>query len=357
MATKLKGIRRTGSGWQCYVRIAGEFRSKHFPPDTDVADLKDWIATQKARHQLKDELARPVPVPAGTLAADATAYLEAVRAMRSIKDRRYHVGLWVAALGPLRPRSDITTIEIRGVLADWRDQGLSLASLNRRRTALLHLWTTLDGKSQPSPVRDVPRFREHARPLVLPTVPQALKAIHAVRGRTASQARLLVLLWTGWPAAQLMRLTPEDIDWRRRTALVRGRQKGTGTRDKRLPLLPHAVAALKALKASAGFGPFSTSALHSTLHRACDATGVSRFHPYALRHLFLSTVAASAKDDRVVAELGMHTSLSQTRRYTEQSVAPRLSAGLAKVGAKVARFGVRRAKSKKSAKKRHTTPA
>src|SRR6185295_12121548 len=37
---------------------------------------------------------------------------------------------------------------------------LSPSAVNKRRTALQHLFTVLDGKSAPNPVKNVPKFRE-----------------------------------------------------------------------------------------------------------------------------------------------------------------------------------------------------
>jgi len=64
------------------------------------------------------------------------------------------------------------------------------------------------------------------------------------------------------------------------------------------------------------------------LRLACQRAKVPVFTPYALRHLFLTTVALATKDDRVVAELAQHADIRMTRRYTQASVDPRLTAGL-----------------------------
>lgn len=92
--------------------------------------------------------------------------------------------------------------------------------------------------------------------------------------------------------------------------------------------------------------------MHSALHRACKVVRVPAFRPYDLRHLFLTTVALATKDDRVVAELGMHADIRQTRRYTMASVNPRLIDGLKAVARqwpapKVARPGRRVATRRK----------
>lgn len=334
---KERGIRQTGSGWQVYVRVRGEFRSKHFPPDTELEDLKQW------RDETQFLTPRNAPLP-GTLAGDVAKYLKVRAGMRSIQDRTLHLEDWRDALGPRRDRHAITPLDIRSVLEDWRTaKKLSNPSLNRRRTALMSLYTVLD-PSTPNPVRLVPRYRETTKPLRLPSRADILSAIDTIgrdKNRTSkadvlkgrlTRARLLALFWTGWPAAQLMRLRKSDIHWQEQTALVRGRQKGSGTRDVILPLVPQAVTALKQLQALDALGEsFSTSSLHKSLKAACVKLGLPAFNPYALRHRFLTDLALLTRDDRTVAELGMHTSAAQTRRYTESSVPQRLRDAVAQL--------------------------
>jgi integrase len=326
----MKGIRRTSSGWQVFARVRGEFRSKHYPPDTPLATLKLRREELRARAVLHE----PEPTDGSTFGDDCALYLQAVKGMPTYEDRAYRIEQWRQALGAERSRASITSVEIRQYLELWHtraDRPLAPGSLNLRRTALMHLWTVLDGKSAPNPVRDVPRYREEPPPLRLPTLAQADRAIAAVPGvgrKGRTRVRLRVLLWTGWPAAQLMRLTSADVHWRQRTVTLTARRKGKGTRTRTLPLLPQALAALRELRAIGGWGAFSTSSMHSMLARACKSARVPTFHPYALRHLFLTRLAVTSRDDRVVAELGMHADIRQARRYTEQSVDPRIRAAL-----------------------------
>lgn len=321
-----KGIRKTGSGWQVYVRRKGEFLSKHFKPDTPLVDLRRWRNEQHARTTLN----LPALADAGSLRADADSYLGLVTHLTSYKDRKYRIEQWVTALGPETPRSAITSVEIRRALETWRTSGLSLASLNLRRTALMHLYSVLDGKSGKNPVRDVPRYTEPQQQWHLPTWKDAEKAITAVsRDRlNGSRVRLAVLLWTGLPSAQLKRLTAEDVNLKAGTMRVPGRLKGKGTKAAMLPLLPQAVTAFRQLARADAWGAFSNSSLHKALLKGCTRAKVPAFRVYDLRHLFGTTLATVVKDDRVIAELLQHSDLSLTKRYTEQSVNPRVSAAL-----------------------------
>ncbi len=338
---KERGIRKTPSGWQVYARVRGEFRSKHFAPETDLATLKG------ARDDLRLHAIPRDEHRSGTIAADVAAYLDARQAMRSIADRTHHLEEWRDALGAHKSRLDVTPFDVRRVLEQWaREKKLKPASLNRRRTALMSFYTVIDPDGY-NPARRVARWREHVEPFRLPNRSDVLTVIANIgvdknrkdRGEVLkgakTRARLSVLAWTAWPAAQLMRLKRTDVNFRARTALIRGRQKGAGTRDTILPLLPQAVAALREMKRLDAWGPFSTSAMHSSVARTCKKLGLTPWHPYALRHLLLSEIAALARDDRAVAELGMHTSPAQTRRYTESTVPRRLTDALKAVAEKL----------------------
>jgi integrase len=320
-----KGIRRTAHGWQVYARVRGQFRSKHLPADSTPEEL------QRERDRLT--LGYTLAPKGGTLADDVAAYLSARRTMRSYQDRKLHLEQWAAEIGPV-PRGIVTSLDVRRVLERWKEQGLSPASLNRRRTALMSFYSVIEPGGH-NPAKLVPRYRETVKPLQLPTRANVLKTIAAIgtgKKGQVTRARLLVLAWTGWPAAQLMRLEPKDIKWRQRAVYLRGRRKGSGSRDAILPLLPQALAALRQFRDVDAWGEFSTSGMHKSVRHACKVLKLPRWHPYALRHLFLSEMAALTRDDRVVAELGMHTSPAQTRRYTESTVSARLTAALKLAG-------------------------
>jgi integrase len=326
---KERGIRKTRYGWEVYVRVKGQFASKQFPLDTDLEDLRRWRDERVARRKFKI----PDPVVAkDTFAHDCQRYLAAVAGMPTYKDRARRILFWRDELGPDRARSEITAAEIRAVLERQRTAKRAPGTLNLLRTALMHLYRVLDGKAATNPVRDVPRYREIPPPLKLPTVQQATKAIRRLRGK--GRYRLRVMLWTGWPPAQVMKLTAGDIDWQQQIARVSGRQKGQGTSARWLPLLPQAVWALRAFDYYECYGNFSTHALLKMLHHACDSACVPRFRVYDLRHLFGTRIAQLTKDDRVVAELLQHSSLTQTRRYTEQSVSPRLREAMRQLSGK-----------------------
>lgn len=354
------GIRRTGSGWQVFARVRGRFVSEHFPPQTDLSALK--AARERLIAQYKHGLVIPGYTDGPGFAADAQEYLDLVRTMPSYDDRAYEIGEWAKVFGRT-PRSQITGRDIRRVLERWRKTGsatggpLSPSSLNRRRTALMSLWTTLDGRSAVNPVRDVPPFPERSSEQIRAVDPRVLYRVIARVGRSAwksrrpefqgtrrsatkTRARLRLMLWTGWPQTQIMRLTPADIDWKQEAVRVSARRKGKGTRPRWVPLFPGAVIALRAFVAAEAWGPFSTSGMHKAFQRALAEENAHRARyrkpavharPYDLRHTALTEMARAITDERALQELALHSSPFQTRRYTEGATADRLLRARAEV--------------------------
>lgn len=377
----LPGIRRTPASWQVFAKVRGEFRSKCFPLDTGTLELKrqrDLLKTESYYGRLLDAAHGP------GFAAEAKSYKALVTGMPSYRDRAYEVDAWARAFGD-RPRATITGRDIRAVLERWRldgradgTGGLSLSSLNRRRTSLMALWTALDGRSAANPVKDVPPYTEHQNEQVRAQDPRILYRLIARVGRrrppSKTRARLRLMLWTGWPQKQVMALRPADIDWTpgREAARVSGRRKGKGSPPRTVPLLPGAVRALRAFEAAEAWGPFSTSAMHSSMARAVAEENAWRarlskppiapVRPYDLRHTFGSELAKRLTDERAIQEFMLHRTPQQTRRYTESATAERLERARRELvgtpdlhqprAAKVAYSPVRVARSQKHSVKR-----
>jgi integrase len=281
--------------------------------------------------------------------------------MRSAVDRIYEIACWAEAFKG-RTRASITAADIRRVLEQWRRTGrqdghggLALSSLNRRRTSLMGLYTALDGRAAPNPVRDVPKYDESGNQEIRAADPRLLYRIIARVGRrkwkarrwrrkgtnpkaqrvSKTRARLRLMLWTGWPQAQIMRLTLGDYDKAHQTVWIGRRRKGKGAKGRRVPLMgPGAVRAMQAFIAAHAFGEFSTSAMHSAFARAVAEENAHRaqhnkpaltgLHPYVLRHTFGTEIAKVISDERAIQELMLHATPIQTRRYTEAATHGRL---------------------------------
>ena len=308
----MTGIRRWRSGWQTYVRVNGVLHSRSFPRETTVQVMQDWRRLTVLTH-------RRAPRSRYTLEADVTRYLMTVRAMPTYRERCYHLDLWIDMLGATRHRHTITTPEIDAVLQEWLVDGLAPSTVKHRRSALLHLWNTLDGRDTPNPVRrsQVPRQPPPAiRGLDYGTVRDILAAIR----RPKARARLAVIAWTGLPHKQVMQLTPADVDWDQSILYIQGRQKGRGSPPRVLPLMPEAVEALREFDQLNCWGPFSSSSLRLVFVSACQSLGLSGIRPYDLRHSYGTLIYQATGDQATTADLLGHTDLRMAKRYTLAAV-------------------------------------
>jgi site-specific recombinase XerD len=262
--------------------------------------------------------------------------------MPTLRHRRDDLALWLKVFGPERERKSITAGEIRAQLENWRAAGYAANTCNHRRTALMHLWSVLDGKTAPNPARDVPRYPDDSQA----APPRALSATAIellLYFMTESQTRPGSAhgLHTGWPQAQIMKLTPTDITWNRRF------RQSSAERERRrrglAPAVTWRMGALEAFKKIGAWGDFSTSSMRSSLRRAAkkatDAlmmplalhAELADVTPYQLRHSFGTLIAGITQDDRAVQTLLQHADIRTTHRYTSATADPRALAALRKV--------------------------
>jgi integrase len=335
------GVFRDAHGLRAFQRTkARGLRTKRFKGD-EVAAAKQWRKDEQARAQLGIQPAER-RTGSDTLAVDATAYLAAVAGMPSYADRARDIAAWCAELGA-RPRQTITAVDVRQCLERWRkDQAYAGSTLNHRRTALMHLYRVLDGKGAQNPVADVPKYPEHEHAALVHTPADITRALAMVKDAKCRRI-LSVSAWTGWPYATICRLQPADLSrLEEGVARVTPRRKGRGTAGRWLPLLPQAVAALKALQIPDDLliGARGSKEKRRGVHRkrlhaqwtaACTAAKITPCRPYDLRHAFGTLVAKETEDSRAVSELMMHTNEKQTRRYTEAAGIVRATAAIEKI--------------------------
>lgn len=346
-ATFARGIREDSHSIQAFIRANGVFRSKRFPKGTPLREMQLW--REETRLRLLGRIApEPTEHAVGNFYDDVRVYLSAIVDMPTLRWRRDDMAHWMRVFGT-RPRHTITPLEIRQQLAQWR-KVYAASTVNHRRTALLHFFTVLDGKSGPNPVREVPRYRDDSqdappRALPLPVVIALLKGMP----ESKTKARLELMAWTGWPHAQIARLQSVDIDWKAQRVYVRARQKGRGVAGRWTPVLPQAWAALRKFRKWDAWGKFSPSSARKSLRLSAEhlrtakhtpralKVAVQNVTPYQLRHSFLTLIAATTHDDRAVATLGLHSDRRQADRYTKAATDPRVANALAAV-ARVAKL-------------------
>jgi len=340
MPRKIKGVRRHGAGWQTFCRVNGEFRSATWSLDTPTSEMTEWLRQQRAEKLPHRVVAR------GIFQADAELYLQKVTALVSYKDRIREITLWSELFAGRRRRS-ITSAEIRGYRDAWLNDGYSASAVNHRLRALSNLWTVLDGRRAPNPVRDVeeapePEGEPRAVPYWLlrrlvarmPDVGRAAKG-ESKPPRSKTKARLALMMWTGLTHGEIGRLRRRDWDDVRGTLYVQGRRKGKGGASRLVPLQQEGRKAMRNFAAADAWGAFERSAFHASFRRACARVASERgisdhvktlldeLRPYDVRHSHATAMYRATGDVQAVAEILGHRDRRTTRRYTQAAIEER----------------------------------
>jgi integrase len=328
----------TPSGIRAQIRIDGVLHRQHFRTGTPIITIRQWLL--KTEMAYRGKRARKT----GRFEDDARAYLATVTAMPSYSDRQRHIEEWIAVFGAT-PRATISSDDITAQLQKWATEPrvvtrldqqpqtivLSASSVNQRRTALMHLYTTLDGKAAPNPVRDTPKFREpDARPRHLSYA--TIRKLFAAMPASQSKARLMVLAYTGIPHKQIATIAATDVDLKAGTVTVAGRRKGSGTHAVTLPLTKEGIAAFKMMAREDAWGPFSRGSLRKAFVAAATKIGLEGARPYDLRHSFGTEVLLSTGSMQATQLLMMHSKDTLTRRYTLAAESPVMRAAVKKFG-------------------------
>lgn len=350
-------IFKTPYGWRVYLRRGAKKSPVRFPPSKTIEELilfRDQFKLESKK--LRRERRTVTAEPAGGFARDADAYLAlaSVKAMPSIATRKVQIAFWKKAFGT-RPRSSITARDITEQLHALKAAGYSGSTVNKYRTALMSLWTQLDGRSAANPVRDAETFQESAlevkgQPMAL--LMRILRAMPRERSRpakgvkgsrdqgNASRARLEVLIWTGMDPSQLSRMHPADVNLRERWYVTPARLKGarrarTPRPQIRKPMVKEAVPAFRRLLAMQLLGTtFGSSSLLKAwlrgLKRLEEAEQEKREDPAFrlphidlkdLRHSFGTELLRRTKDLQFVGMMLDHAPGSpMTLRYSLAAV-------------------------------------
>lgn len=335
----------TRSGTLAHIRINGELHRRHFKRGTHPTTIREWLLKTEIKYR------RPGATRTGRFDDDARAYLEMVTAMPTYVQRQQHIEQWIAVFGD-RPRDGILADDIRAQLHLWRAT-MSAASVNKRRTALMHLFSVLDGKAERNPVKDAPRFAE---PTPTPRTLTAadVAAVFAAMPPSKSKARLMVLAYTGIPHAQLIQIQPDDVNLTTATVAVAGRRKGAGTKGRIVPLTKQGVAAFRLMKREDAWGTFGRAPLRQTFRLWLTHAKIEGdWTPYDLRHFFGTEMYRLSGDIRATQLLMDHSTERLTHRYTVGAETARVQAAIqAANGAKVPPAVPKRKKSRKKTRQR-----
>jgi integrase/recombinase XerC len=236
---------------------------------------------------------------------------------------------------------DLTTLTVkdfRAFLAQRRKAGIAGRSLARTLSALraFFRWLEREGIARNRAVLDVTRPKiPHSIPKPL-TVTKATDlvtpATHADKPDWIARrdtAVLLLLYGAGLRISEALSLTVRDAPSPDRDVI---RITGKGGKERLVPVLPVAIAAIRAYRTACPFpltpdgplflgargGPLSPRIIQLAIARLRSTLGLPETAtPHALRHSFATHLLSAGADLRQIQELLGHASLSTTQIYTE----------------------------------------
>lgn len=350
------------TGWRVYVRRrdpeTGRSRKfpKRFPPRFTLEELIDFrdsarLESRKQRRLARRDAKAAAATIRGLFPADAKAYLalKTVQAMPSFKDRERDIERWSAVFKKVSRRS-ITTKDVDEQLQAWVNEGYAASTVNGRRTALMHLFTTLDGRSAANPVRDAKIFEEpelQPRGIPVALVMAILNAIPDVRSHSHLRAdtkprsaktkpRIMLEALTGMRPSQVGRIERGkhfSIEERwyviPRTQKGQGRQRRTPRPMVRLYMNDQQLEAFTRFDAQDCYGDYSASSRRRIFTAAVKIAQAQirvelqdptfsfpkDLRPYDLRHSFGTEVLRQTKSLETTAEMLGQTSTRMTKRY------------------------------------------
>jgi site-specific recombinase XerD len=323
-------------------------KEKRFPRDASLKAMRAW--QEDTRAELRRQDLRPAK---GTLADDVEQYLKLVQPrLVSFKDREYDLRQWLPRFGH-RHRHVLEPKELQTQLNEWRLAGYSAQTCNLRRTALSHLFTTLDGKRERNPVSDVPKFeRPEPKPHALPY--EVIRETFDAMRPNATKARLMLIAYAGFRPSEVMRAVPEDVEpFLERDEPFCYKRTGKKGRPVMVPLPPEGVEAWKLFIQRNAWGRFARENINrdwkaamvragearvQTLQQEASADAIAAvrraFAPvrcYSLRHSYATQLLLRGSDDlSLVQEALGHRDARTTRIYTTVKVNPRLIAAVTK---------------------------
>lgn len=313
------GIRRKRGGWQAFVVVDGKYVSRQFPLDTPVAEMRAWRDAQVDTAF--------IPPATGTFAADVERYLAKpeIQAMPSYPQRAAHLDLWLTRLGRDRALASITRDEVETVLQEWLAAGLSPVTVYHRRTALGSCCTLLGGSNPVTGTTRPAHYRPVDRSVAIDTIERILAEMPAekflakgIKAPSLARLRAAVIAYTGIPPAELQKLRAHHFDREAAILHMPWREKGAGTPAHIRELTPDGVAALIALDAAHGWGPFAAERLAASFKRAARRVcgPETRIRLYDLRHSFGADLYRTTHDLATVGRMLGHVPGSiVTHRY------------------------------------------
>lgn len=324
MARKITGIRRRRAGWEAYVRVHGELYTKQYPIDQPLADMRAWREQQIDAHGGRKGRS-------GSFAADVLEFLgkPEIAAQQYVGQLAHYLGLWIEALGGDRPRATITRDEIEAVLQRWL-KTYAEPTVYHRRSALLQLFTVLDGAGAANPVKDTTCPKSWI-PADHSTKFSTLAAIvdampdwrYPKKGiKQVSIAKLVgrVIVAIGIRPADLAQIRRGDFDRQAATLRWPASSKGKGVAARTVPLSTEGFLALSAFDEADAYGKFNPEAVSHSFKRAARRIDGKEtpIHLYTGRHTLGADLYRETRDLATVGRMLNHAPGSRsTPQYAQ----------------------------------------
>lgn len=324
MPRKLKGIRRRRGGWQAFVRVAGHLYTKQFPLDEPVEKMRAWREQQIDQHGGRR-------AQSGSFAADVTTFLAKpeIGAQQYVGQTAFYLSLWAEALGGDRPRRSITRDDIEAVLQGWLTR-YAEPTVYHRRSALLQLFSTLDGIGAANPVKDTtcPRSwipKDHSVSFdTLAAIVDAMPAWRypkkGIRKPSIAKLACRVIIAVGLRPVDLQKIRRADVDLAAGTLRWPASAKGQGVAARVVPLTTEGVEALRAFDAANAYGACEPEAVSHAFKRAARRVdgATTTVHLYTGRHTIGADLYRATKDLATVGRMLNHAPGSRaTPQYAQ----------------------------------------
>lgn len=234
----------------------------------------------------------------------------------------------------------LTALDIREWLGDLHGQQLSVVTIRRKLAAVRSLFKYL-ARERVVSTNPAKLVRSAKLPKTLPPVLTAEQTNGLIDGVAGGKhdgpqpkrdlAIMELLYGCGMRVSELCGLDLNDIDFRERWLLVRGK----GKKERQVPFGERAAGALEiylqerkpARNVTAVFlnrsgGRLTDRSVRNIVKLYSTAiNGDSSVHPHSFRHAYATHLLADGADLRSIQELLGHARLSTTQRYTQIALA------------------------------------